>query len=81
MTSSVFTKKYSKFKDLITEYRKNSGVTQQGLADMLGKPQSYVSKYESGERRLDIVEFIDISRSLKFDICEFLTILEEEISQ
>ena len=47
--------------------RQEAGLTQQQLADTLGKPQSYVSKYERGERRLDVIEFLEISSALKMD--------------
>jgi hypothetical protein len=36
----------------------------------LHKPQSFVSKYERGERRLDVVEFVEIARELDLDIAE-----------
>lgn len=39
-------------------------MTQLEIANRIGKPQSYVSKYESGERRLDVVEFCSIARAL-----------------
>lgn len=42
--------------------RKAAGLTQQQLAARLRKPQSFVSKYETGERRLDVPEFIRVSR-------------------
>lgn len=44
--------------------RKDRGVTQTQLAEALGKPQSYVSKVESGERRLDVAEYIEWCRAL-----------------
>jgi transcriptional regulator with XRE-family HTH domain len=47
----------------IVGYRKSLGLTQRELAARLGKPQSFVSKIESRERRLDIVEFIAIARA------------------
>lgn len=47
--------------------RERAGVTQQQLADKLGKPQSYVAKYEGGERRIDVVEYIEIAAALGFD--------------
>lgn len=47
--------------------RERAGVTQQQLADKLGKPQSYVAKYEGGERRIDVVEYIAIAEALGFD--------------
>ena len=47
--------------------RKAAGLTQTELAEQLGKPQSYVSKYERGERRLDVVEFLTLASLLHFD--------------
>lgn len=44
--------------------RQEAGLTQRALADILGKPRSFVSKIESRERRLDIVEFIVVCRAL-----------------
>lgn len=48
----------------MTLARREAGVTQMELSRILGKPQSFVSKYESGERRLDVVEFISICKAL-----------------
>lgn len=81
MTSSVFTKKYECFRELLVQYRKDAGVTQQTLAEFLKKPQSFVSKYESGERRLDLVEFLDIAEALQFDKFKFIKNLEEKASK
>jgi transcriptional regulator with XRE-family HTH domain len=53
--------------DLLVRAREKSGLTQQQLADRLGKPQSFVAKYEGGERRIDVVEFLAIARALEFD--------------
>ena len=44
--------------------RKQAGLTQRDLADRLGKPPSFVAKVETGERRLDFVEFVAIAREL-----------------
>jgi len=44
-----------------------AGLTQRGFAEKLGKHQSYVSKVESGARRLDVVEFIGWMRALELD--------------
>lgn len=43
-------------------------LTQRDLAALLGKPQSYVSKIESGERKCTVGEFIELSQALKFDL-------------
>jgi len=47
--------------------RVRSGTTQRDLADRLGKPQSFVSAYESGQRRVDVQEFIVITEALGSD--------------
>lgn len=72
MTKSVFTDRYKLFLNLLVQERKNRGITQVLLAKRLDKPQSYVSKYENGERRLDIVEFLDIAACLELDAAAFI---------
>jgi len=52
---------------LLVAAREKAGLTQQQLADRLGKPQSFVAKYEGGERRIDVIEFVAISQALQFD--------------
>jgi DNA-binding transcriptional regulator YiaG len=47
--------------------RKAAGLTQHALARLLKKPQSFVARYEGGERRLDVVEFVAIARALNAD--------------
>ncbi|MBA4801830.1 MAG: helix-turn-helix transcriptional regulator [Euryhalocaulis sp.] len=56
--------------------RKEAGLTQRELADRLGKPQSYVAKYELGERRLDVVDFLDIAEALSFDWVKLLSTVD-----
>ncbi len=66
VTRSVFTQRYERFRQLIVGARKRAGFTQVQLARKLGKPQSFVSKYEVGERRLDVIEFLDVAAALGF---------------
>ena len=72
MTLSIFTEQYAKFRELLIQYRQRISFTQAQLAQALNRPQSFVSKYESGERRLDIIEFLEIAEILQFDPCELL---------
>jgi transcriptional regulator with XRE-family HTH domain len=51
-------------RELLVQVRHKAGLSQQKLARKLGRPQSFIAKYEGGERRLDVVEFIDIARAL-----------------
>lgn len=57
---------------LLIEARKGKGLTQADVAGALGKPQSYVAKYENGERRLDVVELIDITMVLNIPVADVL---------
>lgn len=52
------------------------GMTQTDVARELGRPQSFVSKYERGERRLDMIEFLDIAAVLEIDPCTFIAKLQ-----
>lgn len=47
--------------------RREAGLTQRELAERLKRPHSYVSKIETGERRLDVGEFVEIARALRVD--------------
>ena len=69
---STFTKRYEWFCEVLVKARKKNGLTQMQVAAELGTPQSYVSKYESGERRLDVVEFIAVATALGEDPLELL---------
>ena len=77
MTKSAFTAKYERFRLLLVEARQTAQLTQVELAKKLARPQSYVSKYERGERRLDVVEFLDVVRALNVDPLEFMANLEK----
>lgn len=57
--------------------RKAKGLTQAELAAKLKKPQSYVAKYEIGERRLDVIELIAVACTLECDAAEIVRDLIE----
>ncbi|HBO46439.1 MAG TPA: XRE family transcriptional regulator [Planctomycetaceae bacterium] len=61
---STYSDDYRRVLEALLAARKERRVSQVMIAEALGKPQSYVSKTESGERRLDIVEFIAICRAV-----------------
>lgn len=67
MVASVHTAKYRRFRELLTEARKTRGLSQAALADKIGQLQTFVSKYELGERRLDVVEFLNVAEALEID--------------
>lgn len=56
MEKSIFSHRYALLRQLLRDRRKKAGLTQAEVADRLDEPQSYISKVESGERRLDLVQ-------------------------
>jgi transcriptional regulator with XRE-family HTH domain len=73
MVASLHSKKYEYFGSLLIKARKNAGFTQMQLAQRLAVPQSFVSKYERGERRLDFTEFVEISEIIGLDVVVFIS--------
>lgn len=73
---SIHTAPYIHMLELLVERRNAAGLTQSQVADRLGRPQSYVSKFERGERRLDVIEFLEVCRQLETDPFDLLRTLE-----
>ena len=67
MQKSLKSAEYERLVAILVAARHQSGMRQQALAKKLGKPQSFIAKYEGGERRLDVIEFIAITRALGAD--------------
>lgn len=67
MTKSTFTRRQEQFLRILVAARHDAGLTQVTLARKLGRPQSFVSKYERGERRLDLIEFLEVADGLSLD--------------
>src|ERR1700682_3446351 len=67
ISKSVHSSDQAAFCELMVRARKAAGLTQPALALRLKKPQSFVAKYEGGERWLDVVEFVAIARALGAD--------------
>ncbi|MEK6790074.1 MAG: helix-turn-helix transcriptional regulator [Deltaproteobacteria bacterium] len=76
MSKSIFSGKYDLFRTRLIEAREKEGLTQSDVAAKLGKFQSFVSKYERGERRLDVVEFLDVAKALGVEPCKILKELQ-----
>lgn len=64
---------------LLRRLREDAGLRQVDLAALLGRPQSFVSKVEAGERRLDIIELRTICRHLGTTLPSFVRRLEDEL--
>ncbi|MBX3582870.1 MAG: helix-turn-helix transcriptional regulator [Rhizobiaceae bacterium] len=67
MSRSIHTAEHLALRELLIEARKSAGLAQHEVATRMGRPQSFVAKYEGGERRIDVVEFIAIAGALGLD--------------
>jgi transcriptional regulator with XRE-family HTH domain len=67
MAKSIHTDQYATFRSILIAERRKAELSQQALADKLGKPQSFVSKIEMGERRLDVIEFLELMSAIGSD--------------
>lgn len=64
--------KYDLLKRMLIEARLQAGLKQAEVAAKLGKPQSYISKIERGERGMGVIEFLEIAEAIGFEPFAFL---------
>lgn len=76
MERTIHSNEQKQLRKLLRQIRLGAGIKQAGLAELLGKPQSFVSKYESGERRLDLLELRQVCKALGVPLTEFVVRLE-----
>jgi len=76
MPKSIHRESYKLLCSLLVARRKEAGLSQYDLARKLKRPQSFVAKIEVGERRIDVLEFLDITRALNADPYEILRAVE-----
>jgi len=67
--------------NLLKRFRTNANLKQTELAEILGQSQSFVSKYESGERRLDLLELWQICQALNVNLTEFVAEFEQILNE
>ena len=79
MRKSVHSEGLKAFCHIMAEARNRAGLTQQKLAGQLKKHQSFVAKYENGERRIDVIEFITIARAMGEDPVSLLQALARRL--
>lgn len=72
MPNPIHQSNYTLFREMLTNIRLEKGLLQSEVAERLSKPQSFISKYERGERRLDFAEFVQIAEALEIDASMFV---------
>lgn len=73
MEKSIYSAEYQQLCALLRELRREAGLTQIQVAERLDVPQSFVSKYESGERRLDVIELRHVADALGVAVQDVVT--------
>lgn len=81
MAKSLHTPAYENFRALLIAAREKAALTQAEVSAKLGRPQSFVAKYEGGERKLDVVEFIQVCNALGVDAHIILDGVQSKIEQ
>lgn len=72
MAKTLGSERHKALISLLIEAREKAGLTQTELAEKLGEYQSFVARLESGQRRVDVVEFLELAEVLGFDAEESL---------
>lgn len=81
MEKSIYTQEYEVLLRQLRSLRESSGLTQVELADRLEQSQSYVSKVERGDRRLDVIQLRTICHTLGSTLPEFISALEKTLAK
>ena len=81
MQKTIYTPEQAVFLSLLRDIRKESGLTQQQLAEHLGTLQSRITDYERGVRRLDLLELRQVCEATGVSLVEFVQRLELLLSQ
>jgi transcriptional regulator with XRE-family HTH domain len=79
MPKSIHRPEYDALRRVLRRAREEAGKTQSEVSLGLGRAQSFVSKIESGVRRLDVLELMDLCRLLGKDLGDFLQDLDREL--
>ena len=81
MEKNLYTERQDALLKLLRASREQAGLRQEDVAERLGRPQSFVSKYESGERRLDVLELYDVCVALGVSLSDFVLSLEKQLKK
>ena len=72
MEKTIYTKDHKFIIEQLKKARNDAGFDQEKVAELLGKTQSYVSKIEAGQRRIDIVQLKEFAKIYKKELGYFI---------
>jgi transcriptional regulator with XRE-family HTH domain len=81
MEKSIYSARYRALLQLLKKVREDAGLTQTQLARKIGETQTFVSKCERGERRIDVIELHTFCRAFGVSLKQFVAALERSISR
>ena len=77
MSKTIYKAKYQDFLEKLREHRISRGISQVELAERMGVTQSYISKWERAERRLDMVEVLEYCKAVNLGYTKFCKLIKE----
>lgn len=75
---TIHTKEHVALRELLKKQREKLGLTQRDLGERLRVHHTMIGKVETGDRRLDVIEFVDYCKGLEIDPCEFFNLLKNK---
>jgi transcriptional regulator with XRE-family HTH domain len=75
---TIHSKRHKRLVELVTAERKNAGIRQVQLAKKLKKSQTWIARLEGGERRLDVIELIELAEAIGFDARAIVTAVQQQ---
>jgi transcriptional regulator with XRE-family HTH domain len=74
---TIHSKRHKRLIELVTAERKQAGIRQVQLAKKLKRSQTWIARLEGGERRLDVIELIDLAEAIGFDAPAVVAIVQQ----
>jgi len=72
VSKSLFTRKHTQLRKLLAKARLDANLTQTALAHRVNRRQAYISRIERGERRIDVVEFLELAHAIGLNPAKFI---------
>ena len=72
MSKTIHSERHKRLAELLSEKRKAAGLTQAEVAKAMGRHQPFIANIENGERRVDIIELIDLAKIIGFDVHQLI---------
>ena len=81
MSQTIYSERHKRLAELLAEKRKTAGLTQAAVAKAMGRHQPFLANIENGDRRVDLIELIDLAEIVGFNVHEFIDELKTDAEQ